>query len=175
MTSTSGNPAASLRARSGKPRTANHAIVQTSATRAFRNNRRQQQYSWADSASPWVWGFDFLGFLLDPWVSNAEIHRVSGEPARVVGARPDSGGLRIVTWNIERGLAYASVLEVLRKLDADVLLLQEVDRDCRRTEYRHVAKDLAHALNMNWVAAGEFQELGEARGKAPAIGTQRPR
>ena len=117
-------------------------------------------------------GLRFLGFVLDPWLSNAEIHRVSGEPARVVGARPDTGELTIVTWNIERGLAYASVLEVLRKLDADVLLLQEVDRDCRRTEYRHVAKDLAHALNMNWVAAGEFQELGEARDKAPAISGQ---
>jgi endonuclease/exonuclease/phosphatase family metal-dependent hydrolase len=44
-----------------------------------------------------------------------------------------------------------------------------VDRDCRRTDYRHVARDLALALGMNWVAAGEFQEIGEARSGAPAI------
>jgi endonuclease/exonuclease/phosphatase family metal-dependent hydrolase len=51
-----------------------------------------------------------------------------------------------------------------------VVLLQEVDRDCRRTGYRNVARDLAAALDMNWVAAGEFQELGESRSRsAPAI------
>jgi endonuclease/exonuclease/phosphatase family metal-dependent hydrolase len=32
-----------------------------------------------------------------------------------------------------------SILDELRRLDADILLLQEVDRDCRRTEYRRRA------------------------------------
>jgi endonuclease/exonuclease/phosphatase family metal-dependent hydrolase len=111
-----------------------------------------------------------FGFFVDPWLSSDEIHRVVGEPDRVVDRRPVAiNDLKIVTWNIERGLAYESVLAALRRLDADVLLLQEVDRDCRRTEFRHVARDLAHALDMNWVAAGEFQELGEARQGTPAI------
>ena len=34
----------------------------------------------------------------------------------------------MVSWNIERGVRFAGVLETLKKLDADVLLLQEVDR-----------------------------------------------
>ncbi|HEY7498596.1 MAG TPA: endonuclease/exonuclease/phosphatase family protein [Vicinamibacterales bacterium] len=114
-------------------------------------------------------GLRLFGFFVDPWLSNEQIHRVVGEPDRVNRSKSDASDLKIVTWNIERGLAYGSILAVLRQLDADVLLLQEVDRDCRRTDYRHVARDLAHALDMNWVAAGEFQEIGEGRRGVPAI------
>jgi endonuclease/exonuclease/phosphatase family metal-dependent hydrolase len=109
-----------------------------------------------------------LGFFTEPHLSNAEIHRVIGEPARLERT-PAGGPLEVVTWNIERGDEYDAVLAVLQRLNADVLLLQEVDRDCRRTNYREVARDLAHALDMNWVAAGEFQEIGEGRSDRPAI------
>jgi endonuclease/exonuclease/phosphatase family metal-dependent hydrolase len=54
-------------------------------------------------------------------------------------------------------------------LNADVVLLQEVDWNCRRTGYRDVSRDLAEALRMNWVAAGEFQEIGEGRPGHSAI------
>jgi endonuclease/exonuclease/phosphatase family metal-dependent hydrolase len=114
-------------------------------------------------------GLRVIGFLTDPWLSQREIHRVVGEPARVERPSTTPQDLQVVTWNIERGTAYPAILSVLRRIDADVVLLQEVDRQCRRTEYRDVARDLAHALGMNWVAAGEFQELGEARREAPAI------
>jgi endonuclease/exonuclease/phosphatase family metal-dependent hydrolase len=110
-----------------------------------------------------------FGFLTDPWLSKNDIHTVIGEPSRVVRDTPVSRDLKVVTWNIERGQAYDEILTVLRRLDADVLLLQEVDRDCRRTNYRNVARDLAVALDMNWVAAGEFQEIGQARRGTPAI------
>jgi endonuclease/exonuclease/phosphatase family metal-dependent hydrolase len=110
-----------------------------------------------------------FGFLTDPWLSKNDIHNVIGEPSRVVRDAAPSRDLKVVTWNIERGQAYEEILTVLRRLDADVLLLQEVDRDCRRTKYRNVARDLAVALDMNWVAAGEFQEIGQARNGIPAI------
>jgi endonuclease/exonuclease/phosphatase family metal-dependent hydrolase len=116
-----------------------------------------------------------LGFVTEPALSDREIHRVDGDPARVTGpARPaeiDGADpqLKIVTWNIERGMAYDAVLETLRGLDADILLLQEVDRGCRRTGHRDVARELAEALGMNWVAAGEFQEIGEGRRGQAAI------
>jgi endonuclease/exonuclease/phosphatase family metal-dependent hydrolase len=110
-----------------------------------------------------------FGFITDPWLSNDEIHRVIGDPARTAHVQKGVHELRIVTWNIERGAAYDDILSVLRRLDADVLLLQEVDRDCRRTSYRQVARDLADALEMNWVEAGEFQEIGQARAGAAAI------
>lgn len=110
-----------------------------------------------------------FGFITEPRLSNDEIHRVIGEPSRVAHVLVSARDLKVVTWNIERGSAYDEILTVLRRVDADVLLLQEVDRGCRRTRYRNVAADLATALDMNWVAAGEFQEIGEARGQTPAI------
>jgi endonuclease/exonuclease/phosphatase family metal-dependent hydrolase len=109
-----------------------------------------------------------LGFLTGPLLTDAEIHRTVGEPSRIVRAAPGAP-LTLVTWNIERGQEYEAVLAALRLLDADILLLQEVDRFTRRTGYRDVARDLAHALDMNWVAAGEFQEIGEGRGRQPAF------
>jgi endonuclease/exonuclease/phosphatase family metal-dependent hydrolase len=110
-----------------------------------------------------------VGFVTDPLLTDREIHRVVGEPRRIERPSGSAEHLQVITWNIERGTAYDSILRVLRRLDADVVLLQEVDRDCRRTGYRDVARDLAHALDVNWIAAGEFQEIGEARGNRAAI------
>jgi endonuclease/exonuclease/phosphatase family metal-dependent hydrolase len=110
-----------------------------------------------------------LGFVTEPLLSSAEIHGVEGEPARIDRAVPDVEHLSVVTWNIERGQQYESILKSLRTLDADVLLLQEVDRHVRRTGYRDIARDLAHALDLNWVSGGEFQEIGEGRGNRAAI------
>jgi endonuclease/exonuclease/phosphatase family metal-dependent hydrolase len=110
-----------------------------------------------------------FGFITDPLLPDGEIHRIAGEPRRVERAVPAIGDLEVVTWNIERGKAYDRILSTLRNLDPDIVLLQEADRFCRRTEYRDVARDLAHALGMNWVAAGEFQEIGEARGDQAAL------
>jgi endonuclease/exonuclease/phosphatase family metal-dependent hydrolase len=114
-------------------------------------------------------GLRVFGFVIEPWLSNSEIHRVIGEPARIDRPLVGEDALAVITWNIERGTEYSSILGVLGTLDADILLLQEVDRDCHRTEYRQVARDLARALGMNWIEAGEFQEIGEARGHGPAI------
>jgi endonuclease/exonuclease/phosphatase family metal-dependent hydrolase len=110
-----------------------------------------------------------LGFATEPLLSSGEIHRIHGEPARLNRAIPDLEHLSVVTWNIERGQQYDSILKALRTIDADVLLLQEVDRHVRRTGYRDVARDLAHALDLNWISGGEFQEIGEGRGGRPAI------
>jgi endonuclease/exonuclease/phosphatase family metal-dependent hydrolase len=113
-------------------------------------------------------GLRVLGFLTEPWLSTQDIHQVIGEPAAIHRPASDDA-LQVVTWNIERGTAYDAILAELQRLDADVVFLQEVDWNCRRTQYRHVARDLATALDMNWVAAGEFQEIGEGRGGAPAL------
>jgi endonuclease/exonuclease/phosphatase family metal-dependent hydrolase len=79
--------------------------------------------------------------------------------------------LNVVSWNIERDVRFGGVLERLQKLDAYVLLLQEVDRYCDQSGGRDVAADLASALGTNWVAAGEFQEIGEAtKGRAALHG-----
>jgi endonuclease/exonuclease/phosphatase family metal-dependent hydrolase len=114
-------------------------------------------------------GLRVFGFVSDPWLSHEQVHRLAGERDRVDHPVSPDRELSVVSWNIERGQAYDAVLSVLRRLDPDVVLLQEVDQGCRRTGYRDVARDLAMALEMNWVAAGEFQELGEGRSGAPAI------
>ena len=116
-------------------------------------------------------GLRVFGFVSDPWLSHERIHRLTGEPARVDYPVPANQALSVVTWNIERGEAYDAVLDVLRRLEPDVLLLQEVDQGCRRGGYRDVARDLATALDMNWVAAGSSRSLARdavANRRSPA-------
>lgn len=76
--------------------------------------------------------------------------------------------VRIVSWNIERGFQFAKILDFLRAVPADLLLLQEVDLHARRTQYRDVAVELAQALNLNYVFGIEFQELSEGTRERPA-------
>lgn len=71
--------------------------------------------------------------------------------------------LRIVHWNIERGNNFDGVLDALRNhpelKHADLLLLNEVDVGMVRTGNRHVAADLARALEMNFIYGAEYIEL----------------
>ena len=50
----------------------------------------------------------------------------------------DGRPVRVVQWNIERGLEFEAILETLKQLQADVLLIQEVDNGCDRSEGRDV-------------------------------------
>jgi endonuclease/exonuclease/phosphatase family metal-dependent hydrolase len=97
--------------------------------------------------------------------------------------------LRVVQWNIERGLEYEAIeaaftseerfaailsekdfppgsrkrLEILRQAAllraADVIVLNEVDWGMKRTEYRSVAADLSRSLRMNYAFGVQFIEL----------------
>ena len=98
------------------------------------------------------------------------------------------GQIRVATWNIERGLEFDAIRAALtndqrffRRLPAadrgpkfnlaeileqaaalrraDVVILNEVDWGLKRTDYRNVAKELATALQMNYVFAVEFVEV----------------
>lgn len=112
-----------------------------------------------------------IGHFTDPWLSSPQIHHVVGEPARITVAEPPAS-LRVVTWNIEQGARFGDISQQLQRMNADVVLLQEADIACRRSGNRNVPRDLAHALEMNWVAAGEFQEIGESSKGVPALTTQ---
>src|SRR5579862_2373501 len=72
--------------------------------------------------------------------------------------------IRIVSWNIERGLQFSAILDFLRTAEADLILLQEVDLSARRTQYRDIAFELARSLQLNYVFGKEFQELGAGSG-----------
>jgi len=97
--------------------------------------------------------------------------------------------VRVVQWNIERGIEYPAIraaladatqfsklidsaayprgsderkviLEQLALLkEADVIVLNEVDWGMKRTDYRNVAADLAAALRMNYAYGVEFVEV----------------
>jgi endonuclease/exonuclease/phosphatase family metal-dependent hydrolase len=110
-----------------------------------------------------------VGCGSEPLLADSEIHRIVGDRARVGAALSQPHELRIVSWNIARGTQFDDVVNVLAGLDADVHALQEVDRMCRRSGDRPIARDLAGALDMNWVFAGEFQEIGEGRAGRPAL------
>ena len=107
--------------------------------------------------------FRFIGFFTEPSLSSSEIHAIDGQRSGVVRPVAQDRPLRVITWNIERGVRYPPVESLLKELDADVVLLQEVDRFCSRSGHRNVTQELAVALQMNWVSAGEFQEIGEGR------------
>lgn len=125
--------------------------------------------------------------LTTPFVSNA----ASARGVRPLLPRTAKLGtfLRVVEWNIERGVEYDAVRLAFtdaagfaklidakdyprgsekRKLilqqaqllkQADVIVLNEVDWGMRRTDYRDVAADLAEALGMNYAYGVEFVEV----------------
>ena len=76
--------------------------------------------------------------------------------------------ITVVAWNILRGFAVDAQIAALRAgsdiPSPDVLLLSEVDRGCRRTDFRNIARDYAEALGFHYVYATEFVELPGTRG-----------
>jgi endonuclease/exonuclease/phosphatase family metal-dependent hydrolase len=81
---------------------------------------------------------------------------------------PERNSFRVVSWNIERGLQFPKILDFLRTVDADLLLLQEVDLNARRTHRRDIANELGRALNLTYAFGMEFQELSQGTAANPA-------
>lgn len=91
------------------------------------------------------------------------------------GAVPAGGQLgdtvRVITWNIERGAALPAIIDTLRRLEADVVLLQELDIHCARSGYVNVPLEIAKALGAELFFVCEFEELDSAaRSPANAVG-----
>jgi endonuclease/exonuclease/phosphatase family metal-dependent hydrolase len=72
--------------------------------------------------------------------------------------------IRVVDWNIDRGLRLQEIIEFLDAQSADVLILQEVDLNARRSGYRNIAEEIARQLRMNYVFGCEFQEPARLTG-----------
>ncbi len=87
-------------------------------------------------------------------------------PVRWLSWPPSS--LRIVDWNIDRGLQLPEIIDFLGSTKADIIILQEVDLNARRTHRLNVAEELARALQMNYVFGREFQELVQGSKESPA-------
>jgi endonuclease/exonuclease/phosphatase family metal-dependent hydrolase len=87
-------------------------------------------------------------------------------PSRWIVSAPKS--LRIVDWNIDRGQQLRGVTDFLAGVNADILVLQEVDLNARRTHRLNIAETIARKLEMNYVFGHEFQELAQGSKDSPA-------
>jgi len=126
-----------------------------------------------------------MKLLTTPFINNSA--GVRGPRAIKISTAQD-GMLRVAMWNIERGLEFDAVKAALtndhrffRRLTpalrnskfnlaetleqaaalsrADIVILNEVDWGLKRTNYRNVAKELAAAMQMNYVFGVEFVEV----------------
>jgi endonuclease/exonuclease/phosphatase family metal-dependent hydrolase len=77
--------------------------------------------------------------------------------------------MRVVNWNIDRGLELDAIADFLATQRADLVLLQEVDVAARRTRCRNIAEELAMRLRMNYVFGREFEELSQQTGNGRAF------
>jgi len=87
-------------------------------------------------------------------------------PSRWWTSSPSS--LRLVDWNINRGLQLPGIIDFLASTKADILILQEVDLNARRTHHLNIAEQIARKLQMNYVFGREFQELVQGSKMSPA-------
>jgi endonuclease/exonuclease/phosphatase family metal-dependent hydrolase len=78
------------------------------------------------------------------------------------------GSIRVVSWNINRGLQLRGVIGFLASAKADIVLLQEVDLNARRTHHLNVAREISQKLQMNYVFGREFEELTQGSRASPA-------
>jgi endonuclease/exonuclease/phosphatase family metal-dependent hydrolase len=76
--------------------------------------------------------------------------------------------LRIVSWNIARGSKLNAVMEFLSSTDADIVFVQEADKNARRTGCRNIASEIAQKLKLHYVFGCEFEELAEGSRASPA-------
>lgn len=76
--------------------------------------------------------------------------------------------IRLVSWNINRGLLLKEIIEFLAETAADLVLLQEVDLHARRTHFHNIAREIARALEMNYVFGYEFEEVTQGQCGMPA-------
>ena len=76
--------------------------------------------------------------------------------------------VRIVDWNIDRGLRLSQIIDFLAGAKADLVLLQESDLNAKRTHHLNIAREISQKLQMNYVFGREFQELTQGSRTSPA-------
>lgn len=76
--------------------------------------------------------------------------------------------IRVLSWNIARGSRFDLVIEFLTQANVDLAILQETDRNARRSGHRNVAAEIAKKLQMNYAFGIEFEELSQGSRSSPA-------
>ena len=72
--------------------------------------------------------------------------------------------MRVLSWNIERGYRLNDITATIRDLKSDVCLLQEVDRNVRRTSNKNIARELASRLGFHYALGLAFEEVTQGPG-----------
>jgi endonuclease/exonuclease/phosphatase family metal-dependent hydrolase len=81
---------------------------------------------------------------------------------------PALAELKVLDWNIDRGTQLEKIASGMVSQQPDLAILQEVDLNARRSGSQDIAQELAKRLNLNYVFATEFQELGQSSSGEPA-------
>jgi endonuclease/exonuclease/phosphatase family metal-dependent hydrolase len=76
--------------------------------------------------------------------------------------------VRIIDWNVDRGLKLSAIIDFLSDTNGDIFLLQEVDINAHRTHRVNVAQEIARKLRLNYVFGREFVELTQGMKANPA-------
>jgi endonuclease/exonuclease/phosphatase family metal-dependent hydrolase len=84
-------------------------------------------------------------------------------PAGDVAPRAAAGTLRVVEWNVERGQQLDKAIRLMKKLNADVWLLNETDLYGKNARGVVVAREIARALGYSYYTGVEFLELRDDR------------
>lgn len=92
----------------------------------------------------------------------------SFELASAEAVPPAEPFYRAVAWNIERGICFEEIVYFLKNhpvmSKTDVILLTEADLGMARSGNRHVARDLARELGMNYFFAPSYLNLEKGSG-----------
>jgi endonuclease/exonuclease/phosphatase family metal-dependent hydrolase len=96
------------------------------------------------------------------------LNHVWEERLAAASTGPLSDSIRIVAWNIERGICLDPIIQLLQQhpmlAGADLLLLSELDWGMARTANRFVAREIAEALRMNYAFAPCYIALSKGAG-----------
>ncbi len=86
----------------------------------------------------------------------------------LLSAACQAQAIRILTWNIDRGTHIDAIASTLTRENADIALLQEVDRYTVRANNLDVAPELARRTRTQFAYGIEFEELSQGQPGAHA-------
>jgi endonuclease/exonuclease/phosphatase family metal-dependent hydrolase len=86
------------------------------------------------------------------------LHAIEYRAPPATRALPNT--IKVATWNVERCKYRAPSAALLARLDADIVLLSELDIGMARSGNRHTVAELAEALHAGYAFGVEYVELG---------------
>jgi hypothetical protein len=92
-------------------------------------------------------------------IPNLDIVEVNNSFGNLSCNPQGKGYLTVVVFNAERGRHWLYIAKILKKLDADIIILNEMDIGMARSGQQHTTKLFAVFLKMNYAWALEFVEL----------------